>query len=82
MGEIGRGLEVPPAPLGRAGSDQPGLREAESAGRPRAQAVLTQQQSRAGLAMVGKPEWGGQGKTAQCDSTSSLVLLAILRRAT
>lgn len=37
----------------------------------RGQAALTQQQSRAGLAMDGKPGWGGQGKTAQWDNASS-----------
>lgn len=65
-----------PRSTGRTGSGQLGLREAESAGRPRGQAALTQQQSRAGLATEGKPEWGDQGKTDQCDNTSSLVLLA------
>lgn len=42
MGEVGRNQEVP-RDLGRAGSDLLGLREAESASRPRGQAVLTQQ---------------------------------------
>lgn len=67
MSKIGSDLEVH---IG-VGSDQLGLREAESAGRPRGQAALTQQQGRAGLAVDGKPEWGGQGKAGQCDNASS-----------
>lgn len=43
MGEVGRNQEVPRDLLGRAGTDLLGLREAESASRPRGQAVLTQQ---------------------------------------
>lgn len=42
MREVGRNQKVP-RDLGRAGSDLLGLREAESASRPRGQAVLTQQ---------------------------------------
>lgn len=69
MGETGRDREVPPDPLGRTvGVSR--TREAESAGRPRGQAALTQQQSRAGLAVDGKPEWEAW-ETAQCDSVKS-----------